>query len=72
MLKCIELDSESTIGMWVQWFIKMLMHGSSRRSIVLGAAFLTQSLTLEDSTQIKFEIWDTVRDQLSDHILLPY
>ncbi len=25
-----------------------------------GAAFLTQSLTLEDGTAIKFEIWDTV------------
>lgn len=26
-----------------------------------GAAFLTQTVALDDQTNIKFEIWDTVR-----------
>jgi len=29
------------------------------RESTIGAAFLTQTVTLEDSTSVKFEIWDT-------------
>lgn len=34
-------------------------HFDDYRESTIGAAFLTQTISLDDSTTVKFEIWDT-------------
>ena len=38
--------------------IQLTLSGVDRESTI-GAAFLTQTISLDDNTTVKFEIWDT-------------
>lgn len=37
--------------------LRLLLRGSGAQLLCIAAAFLTQTVTLEDQTTVKFEIW---------------
>ncbi|KAF9584871.1 GTP-binding protein of the rab/ypt [Lunasporangiospora selenospora] len=55
--KLVLLETQLPVGLLVLRFVKDQF--DDYRESTIGAAFLTQTVSLDDETTVKFEIWDT-------------